>query len=60
VVWRNDKDLADEITVDYPIKDISYSNLIDRIQDRVVLFLDIEENEEVIVRRIEFSGNDSF
>jgi outer membrane protein insertion porin family len=60
VVWRNEKDLADEITVDYSIKDISYSNLIERIRDRVVLFLDIEENEEVIVRAIEFTGNEAF
>jgi outer membrane protein insertion porin family len=60
VHWRNDQDLADEITVEYALKDISYSNLIERLQDRVVLLLDIEENEEVIVRRIEFSGNDSF
>jgi outer membrane protein insertion porin family len=60
VIWRNEKDLSDEITIDYPIKDISYSNLIDRIQDRVVLFLDIEENEEVIVREIEFTGNTAF
>jgi outer membrane protein insertion porin family len=60
VTWRNDKDLSDEITVEYPIKDISYSNLVERLQDRVVLLLDIDENEEVTVRQIEFTGNDAF
>jgi len=60
VTWRNDKDLSDEYPIEYPKDEITYSNLIEKIKDRVVLFMDIEENEEVTVRKIEFLGNEAF
>jgi outer membrane protein insertion porin family len=60
VTWRNEKDLADEYQVEYPISEITYSNLIDKIKDRVLLYLIINENEEVIVRKIQFVNNEAF
>lgn len=60
VTWRNPKDLSDEYTVLYEEDDIVYRNLIDRIKDRILLKLDIEENDEVVVREIQFTGNEAF
>jgi outer membrane protein insertion porin family len=60
ITWRNQKDLSDEHVVLYEDDDIIYTNLIDRIKDRVLLKLEIEENDEVVVREIEFYGNDAF
>ena len=60
VYWRNQKDLSDEYEVIYEEGDRTYKNLIDRIKDRVLLKLTIEEGDEVIVREIEFSGNQAF
>jgi len=60
VTWRNKKDLSDEYTILYESGDINYSNLISRINDRVLLKLNIEEGDEVIVRQIEFEGNEAF
>ena len=60
VTWRNQKDLSDEYIVLYEDDDIIYTNLIDRIKSRVLLKLEIEENDEVIVRKIEFYGNEAF
>lgn len=60
VMWRNEKDLSDEYEVIYEEGDRTYSNLISRIQDRILLKLTIEEGDEVIVREIEFTGNQAF
>ncbi len=60
VTWQNQKDLSDEHTILYEDKDIIYTNLIDRIKDRVLLKFVIKENEEVVVREIEFTGNEAF
>jgi outer membrane protein insertion porin family len=60
ITWRNREDLSEEHVVLYEKGDIIYANLVDRIKDRVLLKLDIEENEEVIVRKIEFTGNEVF
>ena len=60
VTWRNQKDLSDEHTILYEDDEIIYTNLIDRIKDRVILKLNIEENDEVVVREIEFYGNEVF
>jgi len=60
VIWQNRKDLSDEYELDYPSSEQRYTNLIDRIKDRILLKVKIKENEEVIVREIEFSGNESF
>ena len=60
VTWRNTKDFSDEYELEYISSEITYSNLIERIKDRVLLKLTIEEGDEVTVREIEFSGNESF
>lgn len=60
VTWRNQKDLSNEYMILYEDDDIIYSNLIDRIKNRVLLLLEIEENDEVVVREIEFYGNEAF
>jgi outer membrane protein insertion porin family len=60
VMWQNVKDLSDEYEVIYEEGDRTYSNLISRIQDRILLKLTIEEGDEVIVREIEFTGNQAF
>jgi len=60
VTWRNKKDFSDEYDLLYESDDQTYSNLIARIKDRVLLKLTIEEGEEVIVREIVFNGNEVF
>ncbi|MGB5288180.1 MAG: outer membrane protein assembly factor BamA [Ignavibacteriaceae bacterium] len=60
VTWRNEKDFSDEYDYTYESDERVYSNLISRIQDRVLLKLTIEEGDEVIVRKIEFNGNTVF
>lgn len=60
VTWRNKKDFSDEYELLYESDDQSYSNLIPRIKDRVLLKLNIEEGDEVIVREIEVNGNEVF
>ncbi len=60
VVWRNEKDLADEYTVKYNKNENSYFNLIDKIKSRILLMIRIKENKKVVVRKIEFVGNNAF
>lgn len=60
VVWRNRSDLAEEYTLEYKKSEITYSNLIDRIKDRVLLKYEINEGDKVTVRKIEFIDNDAF
>lgn len=60
VIWRNEKDLSDEYTLEYEKDEIQYSNLIARINDRFLLKMVIQENDQVIVREIEFKGNIAF
>lgn len=60
VTWRNEKDLSDEYNVNYEKSEISYSDLISRIKERILLKLVVDEGEEVTVRKIEFTGNHAF
>jgi len=60
VIWRNEKDLADEYTQEYPYGDITYSNLIEKIKDRILIKLKINENAKITVREIHFIGNKAF
>ena len=60
VTWRNKSDFSDEYDYTYESDERVYSNLISRIQDRVLLKLTIKEGDEVIVRKIEFNGNTVF
>ena len=57
VVWQNEKNLADEYTSEYAFGDITYSNLIEKIKDRVIIKLKIIENDKITVREIHFKGN---
>lgn len=60
VIWRNKADFSDEYTLEYNKKDITYSSLIDRIKDRLVVKFSIVENDLVTVREIFFVGNKAF
>jgi outer membrane protein insertion porin family len=60
VIWRNEKDLSDELPVEYLSGERTYSNLIGRIKDRVVLKLTIVEGDVVVVRKITVVGNTAF
>lgn len=60
VVWRNDADLSEEYQVEYIKSDQTYSNLIERIKDRKLLMIEIEENSRSTVRKIAFEGNNFF
>jgi len=60
VIWQNRSDLAEEYTLEYNKSDITYSNLIDRIKDRMLLKYEIKEGDKVTVRKIEFLGNVAF
>lgn len=59
VTWRNQKDLADEYKTTYD-KDESSLNLIPKIKSRILLMMRINENQKVVVRKIEFTGNKAF
>ena len=58
--WHNEKDLSDEYKLSYNRADQSYSNLINRIKDRILLKLIFTENNRTTVRDIEFTGNEHF
>ncbi len=60
VTWRNEKDFADEYKTDYERDEVSSYNLIPKIKDRILLKIDIKENDRVTVRHIEFEGNKAF
>lgn len=60
VTWRNRTNLADEYKVTYEKNDQYYTNLIDKIKNRILLKFNFKENEKVTVRKITFSGNDKF
>jgi len=60
VTWRNRKDLSEEYNVEYSKSDQSYSNLIEKIKNRILVKFEIEENDQVVVREIKFFGNQAF
>jgi len=60
VIWQNKSDLSDEYHLLYESGDRTYTNLVPRIKDRILLKLFIEEGDEVVVRKIEFTGNLAF
>jgi outer membrane protein insertion porin family len=60
VTWRNEKDYSDELQVEYPSNERNYSNLIERINKRIVLKVTVNEGDEVVVRNIKFNGNTAF
>ncbi|NNG27573.1 MAG: outer membrane protein assembly factor BamA [Ignavibacteriaceae bacterium] len=60
VVWQNKKDLSDEYHLLYEEGERTYTNLVPRIKDRILLKLTMDEGDEVVVRKIEFTGNIAF
>jgi len=60
VVWQNKNDLSDEYHLLYEEGERTYTNLVPRIKDRILLKLTMDEGDEVVVRKIEFTGNVAF
>jgi outer membrane protein insertion porin family len=60
VTWRQENDFSEELPVEYDEGDRVYSDLIRKIKDRIVLKLEIDEGDEVVVRKISFTGNKAF
>jgi outer membrane protein insertion porin family len=60
VKWRNEQDSTEFQTVKYDLKENSYLNLIDKIKDRILLVVKVNENQKVKVRHIIFEGNKAF
>lgn len=60
VAWRNEEDFSDEYFTTYDYEPESKRNILTRIKNRVILKFNIEEGDEVIVRKILFRGNHAF
>lgn len=60
VTWKNEKDFSEEYQTTYELKKAVSFNSIDRIKERVVVILDIQEGEEVKIRSIVFNGNNAY
>jgi outer membrane protein insertion porin family len=58
--WRNDKDFSWEIETEYDYNPNIPSRIIDKIESRKVLIYEIDEGDEVVVRKISFVGNEAF
>lgn len=58
--WRNQDDLSDEIEQVYEKSEAQYSDLINKIKNRIIVKLKIFEGEVVKVREIDFVGNQFF
>lgn len=60
VTWRNDEDFSWEVETEYDYNPNIPSRIVEKISGRKVLMYDIEEGDEVIVRKINFVGNEAF
>ncbi|WKZ68553.1 MAG: outer membrane protein assembly factor BamA [Melioribacteraceae bacterium] len=60
VTWRNEKDFSWEIETEYDFNPNIPTRIIDRVINRKVLVYEIDEGDEVIVRKISFVGNEAF
>ncbi len=60
VTWKNINDPSDEEETIYEYDPEIRSNIIRRIEKRLLLVLDIDEGEEVVIRSINFNGNEAF
>ncbi|MBI2417311.1 MAG: outer membrane protein assembly factor BamA [Ignavibacteriales bacterium] len=60
VTWRNEKNLAEEYKTKYESTDIFFTNIREKIKNRVLLIFDFKENDKVKVRSITFKGNTHF
>lgn len=60
VTWRNEKDFSWEIETEYDFNPNIPTRIIDRVINRKVLVYEIDEGDEVVVRKISFVGNEAF
>ena len=60
VTWKNLEDPSDEYETEYEYDDNSSARLLSKIKDRLLLMYKINEGDEVVVRKIEFEGNEAF
>ena len=60
VTWKNKDDSTEEYTTEYERDNISYSDLISKIKNRILLKFEFDEGDKVTVRTIEFTGNKAF
>lgn len=60
VTWRNEKNFSEEYQTKYELKKAVSFNSINRIKERVLVILNIEEGNEVKIRSIVFNGNSAF
>lgn len=60
VYWRDREDLSAETKLSYERERYESRDLISRIEKRIVLVVDIEENDPVVVREITFLNNKAF
>ncbi|MCX8009745.1 MAG: outer membrane protein assembly factor BamA [Ignavibacteria bacterium] len=60
VRWVNPADLSDETTTEINLDDKLQAESLRRIKNRVLLRIEIDEGKEVVVRKINFFGNQAF
>jgi outer membrane protein insertion porin family len=60
LTWRNQKDLAEELNVEEDIPELGSYTLINKVKNRILLKLEITENDKITVREIHFNGNYAF
>ncbi len=60
ITWRNQKDLAEEYNTEYDKPENGSFTIVNKVKDRILLKLEIEENDRVTVREIHFIGNYNF
>jgi outer membrane protein insertion porin family len=59
ITWRNNTDFSDEYKTTYQLKE-NPSNFVLKLKDRTLVKFKISEGEKVVVRNIEFNGNQAF
>jgi len=60
ITWKNKKDYTDEITTNYGYDPDIPMRIVQKAKDRIVLVYDIDEGDEVTLRKISFVGNKTF
>ena len=60
VTWRDEKDLSKELKTTYENDKTSSINSVNRIKDRTLVLLDINEGDEVTIEHIKINGNQAF
>lgn len=60
IIWKNIENINDKYETTQEFNQQSSFDVLSRIKDRVVYVFDVEEGDEVVVRRISFEGNEAF